>query len=757
MAGLAGAVLLYHGQAQAVSSSILNFEKADIVGSENQCSSNLADERKTGSPPRTQVDNSRPYSEIYWITPAGNPASTITGAAGSTGALPLQLNGMQFICSILTSPNSGRTTPLASTVVTNGNFPNDRSVNPDNGNVDAASRYQLRTRVVSASVVAGPGSLSGVDAGLVITTSRVSSSRYWGSPTAEDFNYVPPAGGLPSGTTSVTVRFVVQRAYTYNANAPGGVMTCTNKNNTSVSTDPGYPVNWGVCSTANVNVTFKITAHNPDLDPVVSGSACNITGTAVDGDSPNTQLKINVYDGATLKATTTTSGSSHSFTVNRSLLGATTDWTAHTYRVHAYGVNTSGLPASPDTDKNVTVGPCAQLSCGAMTPALGAVGQQINFRVYMKVAQTTTSPPGVQKFSVKVSGPGGTQTYTPDDEPLSGGTIYSAASQKMSFTPSTAGTYTIAWTYYGKTCSTAADAAYAPFFSVQGGDIAAGARFGAATPCPAAADITGTNLGTDTAPNYFGAGSEVGALATGTITNFVSGLGLGGGAVPQTGTGLSFANTIGTGGTTYGGQYSLCGLPAVTDYAAQTTGGGWGGWGSIGGTGPHNYSVTTSLLTLSGGMTLQPDTTVNLYVKGNVYIKDDITYAAYTLGHAPRFNLYVSGNIYVDPNVAELHGVYVAQTGAPGSGNIDTCAAVAGGTVTTSLPYGRCKKDLTVDGSVLAEGKLIFTRTFGNVVPAPGAPAAPAETFRYGPELWLSASGKVTLDTQAYTSLPPVL
>jgi hypothetical protein len=162
------------------------------------------------------------------------------------------------------------------------------------------------------------------------------------------------------------------------------------------------------------------------------------------------------------------------------------------------------------------------------------------------------------------------------------------------------------------------------------------------------------------------------------------------------------------------------------------------------------------LLTLSGSAALAPDTTVNLYVQGNVYLKNDITYAAYTLGHAPRFNLYVSGNIYIDPDVAELHGVYVAQTGAPGSGDIDTCAAVAGSTITKSLPYGRCKKDLTVDGSVLAEGKLILTRTFGNVVPAPGAPAAPAETFRYGPELWL-VTGNGSLDTQAYTSLPPVL
>jgi hypothetical protein len=163
------------------------------------------------------------------------------------------------------------------------------------------------------------------------------------------------------------------------------------------------------------------------------------------------------------------------------------------------------------------------------------------------------------------------------------------------------------------------------------------------------------------------------------------------------------------------------------------------------------------MLTLSNGPALAPDTTVNLYVKGDVYIKDDITYAGYTIGHAPRFNLYVSGNIYIDRNVAELHGVYVAQIGAAGSGNIDTCASVSGGgTVVTSLTYGDCETDLTVDGSVMSQGKLILTRTLGNVIAAPSAPAAPAETFHYSPELWLVQTNGA-LDTQAYTSLPPVL
>ncbi len=226
---------------------------------------------------------------------------------------------------------------------------------------------------------------------------------------------------------------------------------------------------------------------------------------------------------------------------------------------------------------------------------------------------------------------------------------------------------------------------------------------------------------------------------------------------------MSFANTVGVGGANYGGQYGTCSLSAVNDYYASATGGAWPGWGGIGGAGTHNYSVTIPMLTLSGTMVLQPDTTVNLYVKGNVYIQDKITYGSYTLGHAPRFNLYVKGNVYIDPNVSELHGVYVAQTGAANTGSIDTCAKVIGGAVVTTQSYGNCKAPLAVIGSVAAQGKLQLTRTIGNIVPVPafgGQPAVPnvpSETFRYSPELWVSAPGNTTLDTQAYTSLPPVL
>jgi hypothetical protein len=753
----------------AVSGAILNYLKGTFVNDETICSNDLAAERAAGGTPRSQVNNSAPYKELYWVTPQGQPSTTVTATAGDTSPINMQLNSMQFICAILTKPNSNTTTPQASTLVTNGQFPNDRAPNPDGSDpVDSMSRYELRTYIRGGSVVSGGGSIAGIDyspPNPPILTSFSTTSRYWLSGTTPRFTYTPPPGGLKAGTTTITIRFMETSVYTYHnyLGRPGAVTDCTDKNNTSSDIYFGGSIDVSGCTINPMDVTFQIITHNPDVNPVVTAPACNVTGTAVDGDSPGTQLRVDIYDGGALKGTTTTSGASHTFTFAHSVLGTAADWGVHTYRIHAYGVGGTGVPAAPDTDTNVSVGPCGQLSCGTMVPTLGAVGQQTDFQVYMNVLSAGTNPPGNQKFAVTVSGPGVVKTYNPDDDPLSGGTIYSAASQKMSFTPPSAGTYTIAWTYYGKACSTTADAAYAPFFSVQGGDIMAGARFGGSGACPAAADIKATNLGTAGTPNYFGAGSEAGAWATGTLTNFVSGLGLGGGATSQAGSGLSFANTVGTGGTNYGGQYGTCSLPDVADYMSQAIGGAWPGWGSVGGAGTHNYSAS-GLLTLSGPANLQPGTTVNLYVNGNVYIKSDILYASYPFGYAPRFNLYVAGNIYIDPAVQELHGVYVAQTSGGAGGNIDTCATVSGGVVTTVQSYATCKqKPLQVVGSVAAQGKLQLTRTLGNIVPVaafggqPAAAAVPAETFQYSPELWMSAKSNTTLDTQAYTSLPPVL
>jgi|GEM_PF-1504809 len=302
-----------------------------------------------------------------------------------------------------------------------------------------------------------------------------------------------------------------------------------------------------------------------------------------------------------------------------------------------------------------------------------------------------------------------------------------------------------------------------PYFQVVGGDIAAGITFGAGSCTGGTANIESWNQ--NTSPNYFGGGSTLGALATGTITNFVSGMGLAGGAGSQSGHGLSFANSgagVSASPPSYGGSFGTSGMPCVDDYyGTKATSGPDTIGGPITSLSGGNHIVTPSGGTVQIGngahspITVAPGTTTTLYVQGNVYISSNIIYANYSLGTVPRFNLYVQGNIYIDPNVTELHGVYIAQKSSSGSyGDIVTCAASP---TDTSEPYATCAKQLQVVGAMAAEGGMHLTRTYGNLQAAPGAPAAPAEIFQYSPELWLNAPPLTSLPVKTYTSLPPVL
>jgi len=317
-----------------------------------------------------------------------------------------------------------------------------------------------------------------------------------------------------------------------------------------------------------------------------------------------------------------------------------------------------------------------------------------------------------------------------------------------------------------------------PYFQVSGGDISAGPGFGDSCT-EGTANIESWNQNTTNAPNYFGGSSVFGALATGSIKNFVSGLGLSGGAAAGSGHGLSFANasngqTNSPANANYGGGFDygssgVASVPCIKDYYGTKTAGANPISGPItnavfnGLANNKSYAVTPDV---NGTVTLgdpahtpirvAPGTTVTLYVQGNVYIDSNILYNTYGLTTVPRFNLYVQGSIYIDPNVTEIHGVYVAQKSSSGSykGDIVTCAA---NPADSSEPYNTCKKQLLVAGAMAAEGHMRLTRTYGNLDAVPGTPAAPAEIFQYSPEVWLNSPPLTGLSTKTYTSLPPVL
>jgi hypothetical protein len=440
-------------------------------------------------------------------------------------------------------------------------------------------------------------------------------------------------------------------------------------------------------------------------------------------------------------------------------------WVANSYYIYAKDASSNNLQRVASV--GVPQGTCASVSCGTSNFAIDTVGEPTSFNVNMKVNGGATDDPPGASFTIHVTGPNN-QNYTGVNDNLpSGGYIYS---DSVSFTPTASGIYNVTWSYYGTNCGGVSDkAAFAPFFQSLGGDTAAGAGFG--NGCTEnTAIIKSWNLNTDFTPNYYGAGSETAAWATGTISNFVSGMGLTGGAAASSGYGLSFANTSNTGGGNYGGNYGTGAVPCLYDYygnkPATTTNLPTGSLTSF--TAPLNvtsgsYNAPTVLggYTVGSGadMTLGQDPAgngrqIDIYVNGNLYINSNIKYSYGTLYQIPKISFFVKGNIYINPNVTELHGVYIAQNSASGGGRINTCAT---GMNDNTQSYATCNKQLRFVGAVAAESGLRLVRTFGNLISAGGVTNQPAEVVQYSPELWLASPAGSGFKYQAYTSLPPVL
>lgn len=449
-------------------------------------------------------------------------------------------------------------------------------------------------------------------------------------------------------------------------------------------------------------------------------------------------------------------------------------WNTDNYYIYAKDASASNLKQIDSI--SVPAGTCATVSCGTTNFALDTVGSPDSFTVNMKLNGASTAPPGSPTFTITVTGSGGpgTNSQSFNGVAASGATGGYVYSDPVTFTPTGAGTYNVTWSYYGVSgCGDSSNASYSPYFGVTAGDIAAGAGFGNGSCAESTANIASWNKNTDASPNYFGAGTELGALATGHIKNFVSGMGLSGGAGAQSGHGLSFANAGNSESNTppnYGGSFGGNSIPCIDDY-----------YGTKAAANPASVSsdlTNSDFSSMSGSYTASPGgadnavmigdaandpitipvgRTITLYVQGNVFIRSNILYQTpYSLTTVPRFNLYVQGDIYIDPSVTELHGVYIAQKSSSLPGNITTCAE---NTVVTFEPYNICTKQLLVVGAMAAEGQLRLTRTHGSLVGvgAAGVPAEPAEVFQYSPEMWLNAPTTLNPKLRAYTSLPPVL
>jgi hypothetical protein len=316
-----------------------------------------------------------------------------------------------------------------------------------------------------------------------------------------------------------------------------------------------------------------------------------------------------------------------------------------------------------------------------------------------------------------------------------------------------------------------------PYLKVFGADTWAGGAFATAgLGCSSSyrdPANNGGNVNTGgilTYANGAGGGSsdEFGALSLGSIDKGGTN---GGFYSNKSDTSLSFANTTGADGGLLGAN---TGEHCIPDYYGKLNSGAkvWT---------LDNYSTTgqftaasNSTLAVGGPQTVAAGTDLTLFVKGDVYIRNNITYASgYTEANVPKFALVVKGNIFIDPAVTQLDGVYIAQ---PSSGTTDgviwtcydTSPSVPNSTAGKWI-HDNCGQKLTVNGSLIAE-QVNFTRILPASNVTAGSPGSgetsgannAAEVINYTPSMVIGGPffnpnpSSSSLPINNLISLPPL-
>ncbi|HSW99828.1 MAG TPA: hypothetical protein VLH38_02205 [Patescibacteria group bacterium] len=303
-----------------------------------------------------------------------------------------------------------------------------------------------------------------------------------------------------------------------------------------------------------------------------------------------------------------------------------------------------------------------------------------------------------------------------------------------------------------------------PYVKVYGGDVSVGNGLSVGGTCTpvASAGVVSWNLGGGSA--FAGAGAQDATYALNTISNFATAQASTGVAAPS---GLAFANSTVSAADIAAGTYggSLGFVPCIPDYYGTPTGVALPG-GNVGALGSNMYTANG---TVTMGGNLGAGVRAQVFVNGDVYINNDITYpgGGWSVNTVPLFELVVRGNIYVSSGVGRLDGIYIAQKDTGGArGAIYTCATGASILAPTAPNfYNLCNKKLTINGSFTAD-QIHLLRTSGTEAngttdnPTSGNSSA-AEQFNFNPSLWIAQPIMTNAPTanqyDAITSLPPVL
>ncbi len=189
-------------------------------------------------------------------------------------------------------------------------------------------------------------------------------------------------------------------------------------------------------------------------------------------------------------------------------------------------------------------------------------------------------------------------------------------------------------------------------------------------------------------------------------------------------------------------------------------------------------------LTIHATRSLGVTKSYTIFVKGSVYIDQNITYGPWNFytdptqsnfgtNTMPYLTVVASGNINVAPGVDRIDGLYIAQPGAGGDGIFSTCSPNGPG----GLPANNkqtselCQKQLTINGGVIAKhfyplrSNGTLWQAAGNELPPPGCPPPTcniAEIINFTPSIAIGKANlrlsnlMVSAPVQGIFSLPPV-
>jgi hypothetical protein len=662
-------------------------------------------------------------------------------------------------------------------------YPNYRNECP---NSDVTFTLRVRVRQPPPSPATVQGRVYDAVTGGVIPGATIESC--WLGQTVTDGNgdffFTAPDGGgyclrvigAPGNYDMNTVRTRPWN-WGYNGCAPNAVCwqstyECQEANRDNLGCDGSQ--DWD--RPADVGFDFVITPRRPPQG-FMNVNCDTLSGRANDPDYGGS-IRVHIYmDGSFIGETTTDGGGWYSFSV-----APWKDWGTRTFAAYGLSKDSTGaedgynFPALANSGSSPGV--CAAPICGNVTynPANPEPGTPFtattNF-IYSPGSQgrrIARADGHVMVFQVTGLYSNGDQPYNNPVPPGSG----QATTSPM--TAPAAGVYPVYMNLSGGPllnggagCSTTLTVYDKPYFRVFGGDVLAGASaFGTCTP--GVGTIRGWNReasagnATFGSGPYGGAGTQIGAFATGAIDQFVSAATRSAAGPPLVPKGLTFANT----GGVYGGGWDTGNVPCQDDYF-KPSGAPLGPVTNL--TAMSGAYDRSGPLEITGGI-IPPNRKISIYVDGDIWITGtgiQNVLASYTdINQIPSVRIIARGNIYIAPTVTQIDAILIAQPNGAAGGTIVTCSngfampTIAQLTGAAAAP-NNCRTKLTVFGALLARD-VRFMRSNGGIQfsnnTQPYTNASIAEAIIYSPAVWLAKPTDLLDDREpyeAYTTLPPIL